>query len=92
MKTTELKKIIREEVKKVIKESLSTRSKSRAIKALADHLASAKVGGDSEEINNVLKAMNDIKIATDWVEVSEILGQFGFDDAEIADAIGPYVG
>lgn len=92
MNKQEFRKLIREEVRRVLKESLSTRSKSKAIKALADHLASAKEGGDSEEINSVLKAMNDIKVATDWTEVSEILGQFGFDNDEIAAAIGPYVG
>lgn len=90
MKKSELRKIIREEIQLTLKESLSKKSKINAIKALAGHLKAAQSTGD-EELNTVLAAMEDIKKATSWTDVMEILGQFGFDDNEIEDILGPYV-
>jgi len=90
MKRSELQKIIREEIQLTLKESLSKKSKINAIKALAGHLKAAQSVGD-EELNTILAAMEDIKKAASWTDVMEILGQFGFDDDEIEDILGPYV-
>ncbi len=88
MKATQLRKLIREEVRKVIKEntSLTQVQKNKAIKALAGHLAAAQ-GESDDDVNNVLNAQSQIKKATDIQQVVEILGDFGFEDDEIGEIL-----
>lgn len=88
MKITEFKKIIRQEIRRVLSEntSLTQVQKNKAIKALASHLAAAQHESD-DDVNSVLNAQNQIKKATDIQQVVEILGDFGFEDDEIGEIL-----
>ena len=73
-------------VKKALNEATLPKAKSRAIKALAGHLAAAQ-GESDDDVNSVLDAQEEIKKAINIQDIVEILGNFGFEDDEIGSII-----
>ncbi len=71
-----------------VAEEVSKDIKEKAKNALAVHLRSAMEDGNKEGIEQIKDARNKINSAKSVEELSNILGEFGYEDDEIKDILG----